>query len=314
MEPKQLTAADYRTDVWNDWCPGCGNFGIVAAMYQALAEMKADPAETVVISGIGCSGKTAHFVNTTGVHTLHGRSLPFAQGIKLSNPALNVLINAGDGDLLGIGLGHFVALGRRNVDLVVMMHDNTVYALTKGQAAPTLHRGEKPKALNEPNIQDSVNPIALAVTSGYTFVARSYSSRINHLKETIKQAVRHKGSAFIDILQPCVTFDDIHTYDYYNKRVYELKADDWNPIVKDENEIQQKMMQAIAKSFEVDDRIPLGVFYENPLTPTFEERLSEKLPSYLGTPPSREKIEKNGKTIVDGDKFVEIFSQFIVEY
>ncbi|MGC8544274.1 MAG: thiamine pyrophosphate-dependent enzyme, partial [Vulcanisaeta sp.] len=150
---RKLTINDLKTDVWVDWCPGCGNFGILSAMYQAIAELELEPEKTVVVSGIGCSGKIAHFINVAGVHTLHGRSLPYAEGIKLANPDLTVLVNVGDGDLLGIGAAHFVALGRRNVDLVVIMHDNTVYALTKGQASPTLGRNLQPKALPKPNIQ-----------------------------------------------------------------------------------------------------------------------------------------------------------------
>ena len=305
-----LKANDFRSDVWNDWCPGCGNFGIVAAMYQALAELGTDPKKTVIVSGIGCSGKTAHFINADGVHTLHGRSLPFAEGIKLANPELNVIVNVGDGDLLGIGAGHFVALGRRNIDIVVLMHDNTVYALTKGQAAPTLGRGLQPKSLAKPNIQDAVNPIALALASGYTFIARSYSARIGHLKNIIKQAVEHRGAAFVDILQPCVTFDNIHTYDYYNKRVYEMQ--DWDPVVKSEGEAKQKAAQALIKSYEDEDRIPLGIFYMNPLVPPFDERLSSRLPNYSRMPPAKQKFEVDGHSNLQQEDFEKIFSNFIV--
>jgi len=164
--------SDYQSDIWNDWCPGCGDFGIVAAMYRAFSELDLPPEKTVIVSGIGCSGKTPHFVKVNGVHTLHGRAIPFATGIKLANPELTVIVNGGDGDLLGIGVGHFVALGRRNIDLTIILHNNTVYGLTKGQASPTLRRGLRPKALPKPNIQDAVNPISLALASGFTFVAR----------------------------------------------------------------------------------------------------------------------------------------------
>ncbi len=305
-----LKASDFRSDVWNDWCPGCGNFGIVATMYQALAELGSDPKGTVIVSGIGCSGKTAHFINADGVHTLHGRSLPFAQGIKLANPELNVIVNAGDGDLLGIGAGHFVALGRRNIDMVVLMHDNTVYALTKGQAAPTLNRGLQPKSLAEPNIQDAVNPIALALASGYTFIARSYSARVGHLKSIIKQAVEHRGAAFVDILQPCVTFDDIHTYDFYNKRVYEMQ--DWNPVAENEEEAVQKSAQALVKSYEAGDKIPLGIFYRNTSVPPFDERLSERLPNYHSMPPAVQKFEVDGHSSLKQEEFEKIFSGYVV--
>lgn len=306
----ELKPTDYKSDVWVDWCPGCGNFGILSAMTQAFSELKLDPRRIVVVSGIGCSGKTPHFLNAEGVHTLHGRALPYAEGIKLANPELEVIVNAGDGDLLGIGAGHFVALGRRNLDIVVLMHDNTVYALTKGQAAPTLERGAKPKSLPKPNIQDAVNPIALAIASGYTFVARGYSGRVKHLKELIKMAIQHKGSAFIDILQPCVTYDNIHTYEYYNQRVYDLQEAGYDPEVKGEPE--EKIAEAIAKSYERSNRIPIGIFYRNPNVPTFEERIKERVPSYLDLPPAKQLIEKDGKTVISQELFEEIFKSYII--
>ncbi|MEM3811169.1 MAG: thiamine pyrophosphate-dependent enzyme, partial [Conexivisphaerales archaeon] len=239
--------------------------------------------------------------------------LPFAEGIKLSNPELNVIVNVGDGDLLGIGAGHFVAMGRRNMDITVLMHDNTVYALTKGQAAPTLKRGEQTKSLPRPNMQDAINPIGLALASGYTFIARSYSSRIKHLKEIIRQAIEHRGSAFVDVLQPCVTFDDIHTYDYYNKRVYDIQENGWDPLAKNEQEAVQKATQALVKSYSMDERIPIGVFYRNISVPTFDERLNERLPYYIKNPPAKQPIEKDGNAIIDQEIFENTFSDFITE-
>jgi len=306
----ELKPTDYKSSEWVDWCPGCGNFGILSAMYQAFAELKLDPRKIVVVSGIGCSGKTPHFLNVEGVHTLHGRALPYAEGIKIANPELEVLVNAGDGDLLGIGAGHFVALGRRNIDMVVMMHDNTVYALTKGQAAPTLERGAKPKSLPKPNIQDAVNPIALAIASGYTFVARGYSGKVKHLKELIKAAIQHRGSAFLDILQPCVTYDNIHTYDYYNERVYDLQESGYDPEVKGEPE--PKIGEAIAKSYEKGNKIPIGIFYRNPNVPTFDERLKERIPSYLQSPPAAQTIDKSGKTVISQELFEKIFENYLI--
>ena len=304
---------DYRSDVWNDWCPGCGNFGIVAAIYQALAETGADPKSTVIVSGIGCSGKTPHFVRVNGVHTLHGRAIPFATGIKLANPKLNVIVSGGDGDLLGIGAGHFVALGRRNLDIVVIMHDNQVYGLTKGQASPTLPRDVQTKALPKPNIQDSVNPVALAIASGYTFVARGYSAKVKHLKDLIKAAMEHRGAAFIDVLQPCVTYNDVYTYDYYDRRVYQLEEEGWDPEVRDESGAAAKASEAFAKAFEWGDRIPIGVFYRNPFVPSFEERLTRRLPNYLKAPPAEQAIDRGGAPVMDGAAFRRAFSEYIVE-
>lgn len=310
---RKLTINDLRTDVWVDWCPGCGNFGILSAMYQAFAELNVEPEKTVVVSGIGCSGKTPHFINVAGVHTLHGRALAYAQGIKYANPELTVVVNVGDGDLLGIGAAHFVALGRRNADIVVIMHDNKVYGLTKGQASPTLGMGLQPKALPKPNIQEAVNPIGLAIASGYTFIARGYAARVPHLKEIIKKAIQHKGAAFIDVLQPCVTYDNIHTYDYYNKRVYDLQEAGWDPVVKDPKEFPEKAAQALVKSYEWGDRIPIGIFLINPHVSTYEERLADRLPGYLKQPPAKEPIEIDGKPVVGYEDFKKIFGRYVVE-
>jgi len=310
---RRPSPSDYRSDVWNDWCPGCGNFGIVAAMYQALAELNADPKATVVVSGIGCSGKIPHFLSVSGVHTLHGRAIPFATGIKLANPGLNVIVNGGDGDLLGIGAGHFVALGRRNIDITVIMHDNQVYGLTKGQASPTLPRGIRTKALPMPNLQDPVNPVALAIASGYTFVARGYSSRVKHLKDLIKAAVEHRGAAFIDVLQPCVTYNDVFTYDYYDKRVYALEESGWDPDVRGESDAARKAAEAYAKAFEWGDRIPIGVFYRNAHVPSFEDRIAGRLPGYLKVPPAAEPVDSGGAPLMDADAFRRAFSKYIVE-
>lgn len=305
--------SEYQSDVWNDWCPGCGNFGIVAAMYRAFSELELLPDKTVIVSGIGCSGKTPHFVKVNGVHTLHGRAIPFATGIKLANPDLTVVVNGGDGDLLGIGAGHFVALGRRNIDLTIILHDNTVYGLTKGQASPTLKRGLRPKALPKPNIQDAINPVGLALASGFTFVARGYSMMAEHLKELIKRAIQHKGAALIDVLQPCVTYDDIHTVEYYKGRVYKLEDIGWNPVVEKIEERDDKIIKAWVKSQEYDGKIPIGIFYQDPYTPTFEERIMKRIPSYYATPPARQKIDKDGRTIIDDEAFRKIFSSYILK-
>ena len=188
-----LKLTDLKTEVHNDWCPGCGDFGILSAVQMALAEMNVEPDQVAVVSGVGCSSKTPHFINAYGIHTLHGRSLPFATGIKLSNPGLEVVCCGGDGDGLGIGAGHFVNSGRRNVDMAYIMFDNGVYGLTKGQASPTLKLGMKTKSLAKPNINQGINPLMLALAAGYTFVARGYAYDVRHLKELIKKSITHQG-------------------------------------------------------------------------------------------------------------------------
>jgi 2-oxoglutarate ferredoxin oxidoreductase subunit beta len=285
---------------WADWCPGCGNFGLLNAEQRAIQELGEDPKKIIIVSGIGCSGKIPHFVRipVSGVHTLHGRSLAYAQGIKFSNPELEVIVNVGDGDGLGIGAAHFVNAGRRNPDITVIIHDNGVYALTKGQASPTLRRGEKPKSLPVPNISDNANPIALALASGYTFVARGYAYDVNGLKELIKAAIKHKGLAVIDVLQPCPTYNDIYTKEFYDKRIYNLSSEkDWDPVVKSPEEEGEKMSKALQKSLEWGSRIPIGIFYQNELVPTYEERILQQASSYKDNYPAKSKIEKNGKLL-----------------
>src|SRR4029077_4783057 len=178
---------------------------------MALAEMEVPRDKAAIFSGVGCSGKTSHFVNVYGVHTLHGRVLTFAQGAKLANPEMTIIAAGGDGDGLGIGAGHFVSAGRRNVDMAYIVFNNGVYGLTKGQAAPTLKLGMKTKSLAQPNVNNSVNPISLALVSGFTFIARGYSYDVRHLKELIRRAIEHKGLAYLDVLQPCPTYNDINT-------------------------------------------------------------------------------------------------------
>lgn len=308
-----LKSSDFKTDVFVDWCPGCGDFGILTALHMALAELGIEPHRVVLVSGIGQAGKTPHFVNTYGVHTLHGRLLPFAIGIKVANPDLEVIGVGGDGDGLGIGAGHFVNAGRRNVDMTYLFNNNGVYGLTKGQASPTLRLGLKTKSMPQPNINEAVNPIALALAAGYTFIARSYAFDVRHLKEIIKQGIQHKGLAFIDILQPCPTYNDINTKEWYGgedridpatgkpqPRVYKLDAEGYDPVVRKTADESEKMIAAIVKSREWGDRIPIGVFYKNELVSTFQERIAQRIPFYLKMPPARQKIcDKAGTPTAD---------------
>jgi len=314
-----LKLADYKTTVHNDWCPGCGDFGIVNALQMALAEMGKERDKTVIFSGIGCSGKTSHFINTYGIHTLHGRVLTFAQGGKLANPELTVVAVGGDGDGLGIGAGHFVAAGRRNIDMTYIIFDNGVYGLTKGQASPTLKLGEKTKSLPSPNTNYDVNPIGLAVASGYTFVARAYSYDVRHLKDLIVQAVQHKGLSFLDVLQPCPTYNDINTRDWYagedlakeslerHSRIYKLEDTHFDPLVHyaDEIEVNEKLAQALIKSLEWGSKIPIGIFYKNDLISTYATRLTDRIPNYMENPPAKQNISEDGHPITDVSKILD---------
>ena len=298
-----LKLTDYKTEVHNDWCAGCGDFGILSAIQMALAEMQISKHAAAIFSGIGCSGKTPHFINTYGVHTLHGRVLPFAQGAKLSNPNLEIIAVGGDGDGLGIGAGHFVSAGRRNVDLLYIIFDNGVYGLTKGQASPTLKLGLKTKSLPQPNANNSVNPISLALIAGFTFIARGYSYEVRHLKDLIKKAIQHKGLAFLDVLQPCPTYNDINTKEWFQgmdninpesgrqiPRTYKLEETGYDGVVRSDDEINNKMAKVVEKSNEWGDKIPIGIFYQNEHIPTFEDRITNRINNYRQSPPAMQSI------------------------
>ncbi len=285
-ELKAYEVKDYRADIESDWCPGCGDFGILAAIQQALYRLQIPPHRVAVCSGIGCSGKTPHYLNAYGFHTLHGRVLPFAAGLKLANHGLTVIAVGGDGDGYGIGAGYFINAGRRNVDFTYIVFNNGVYGLTKGQAAPTLPQGAKTKSMPEANVQQGLNPIVLAIGAGYTFVARGFALDVKHLSELIARGIAHRGSAFIDVLQTCPTYNDIHTKEWYlgldrpekRPKLYKLEQEGFDPVVAnpdDPEEVRAKQLSAIAKSYEWGERIPIGVFYQAKL-PTFEDRLREK--------------------------------------
>src|SRR3989442_3096743 len=210
-----LKVADFATEVHNDWCPGCGDFGILRSIQVPLAELQLDPSNAAIVSGIGCSAKTVHYVKTYGVHPLHGRPLPFATGLKLANPGLDVVVCGGDGDGLGIGAAHFVNSGRRNVDMLYIIFDNGVYGLTKGQASPTLRLGVRTKSMPAPNVNEGVNPLWLALSAGAPRVGRGDSFDIKHPLPPIPPGVEHKGDAFLDVLQPCPTYKNIKTKEWF---------------------------------------------------------------------------------------------------
>jgi 2-oxoglutarate ferredoxin oxidoreductase subunit beta len=311
-------ASEYKNNVFADWCPGCGDFGITSAMQMAFAELGLEPHNIVVVSGVGNASKTPHFIKVNGVHTLHGRLLPFAMGIKVANPNLEVIGVGGDGDGLGIGAGHFVNAGRRNIDMTYLLYNNGVYGLTKGQASPTLPLGVKTKALSQPNINEAINLVALAITSGYTFVARAYSFDVMHLKNMIKQAIQHKGLAMVECLQPCPTYNDISTKEWYageerkdpntgkpQPRLYKLQDTDFDPTVHDISEIFKKKVAGMEKAQEWGDKIPIGIFYQNPFEPTFQDRLTARIPFYMQNPPGKQELkDENGSATVDLSDFL----------
>ena len=258
--PKQMVMADLKGKVDPDWCPGCGDFGVLAAVQKALVELQIPKHEVATISGIGCSSNFPGFIDTYGMHTLHGRSLPVASGMKLANHGMTVLVTGGDGDGFGIGAGHFVHTMRRNLDLTYIVMDNQIYGLTTGQTSPTSRIGMKTKSMPFGNVDAPVNPVSLALAAGATFVARGFSADQKHLTELIKKAILHKGFSFLDIFSPCVTYNHDNTFQWFRPRVKKLEE---NPGY-DPSDFQA----AMEKSLLWGDEIPIGLFFERTDVPT----------------------------------------------
>ena len=237
------------------WCTGCGNFGILAALKKAIIELGVPQHEIAMVSGIGCNSKMPHYINLNAFHTLHGRSIPIATGVHVANTNLSTIVHVGDGDTLGEGLGHLIHTARRNVNIAVFIHNNGVNGLTQGQFSPSAPRGYVSKTSPPPPgaPMDPVNPVGLAITGGATFVARGFSGDQKMLVEIMTKAIRHKGFAVVDILQPCQTWNRKLTWAYFNEKTYSLQeashdtSDRW---------------KAIERAFENGDKIPIGVFYD----------------------------------------------------
>jgi 2-oxoglutarate ferredoxin oxidoreductase subunit beta len=254
----------HRYDVpgtWPTWCPGCGNFGIWNAMKNAYANMDLAPHNTAIVCGIGCSGNLSYWINTYVLHSLHGRSIPVAQGVKLANSDLTVIVHAGDGDTYGEGLGHLLHAARRNIDITVFVHDNQVYGLTTGQPSPTSFKGTTWKVAPEGVFASPVTPLPLAIIAGATFVGRGFSGENKHLIELMGKAILHKGFSLVDIGQPCVTFNHVNTWKWWNDRVYKLD---------DAEHDRFDYELALKKAQETSDKIPIGVLYEAE-KPTFDD-------------------------------------------
>ena len=261
--PKPIAMADFKGKVDPDWCPGCGDFGVLAAVQKALVELQIPKHEVATISGIGCSSNFPGFIDTYGMHTLHGRSLAVATGFKLANHAMTVLVTGGDGDGFGIGGNHFMHTMRRNVDLTYIVMDNQIYGLTTGQTSPTSRLGMKTKSMPYGNIENPINPISIALAAGATFVARGFSADQKHLTELIKRAIEHKGFSFLDVFSPCVTYNHDNTFMWFKPRVKKLEDNpeydptDWGA--------------AMEKSLMWGDEIPIGRFFERTDLPSLNE-------------------------------------------
>ncbi|MDD5108809.1 MAG: thiamine pyrophosphate-dependent enzyme [Candidatus Omnitrophica bacterium] len=260
-----MSTLNLGTYAANTWCPGCGNFGILNAVKAALTELNAEgiPMENfVLVCGIGCHGKILDYLNVNSFYSLHGRAVPAAEGIKLANPNVKVIIFSGDGDSYGEGIEHLIFAAKRNIDITMLIHNNRVYGLTTGQYTPTSPLGFKGRSTPAGTKESPLNPLELMLASGATFLARASSRHLDLLKNLIKKAILHKGFSLVDILQVCFTYYNV--YEYYDKRVYEMK--DHNP--GDFNLALNKIKEW---DYNSDNPIASGIFYEKQL-PTFEER------------------------------------------
>lgn len=260
MEPQ-----DFGTDESPAWCPGCGNFSLLNAVKKALAGSGKSPHEILMVSGIGQAAKLPHYVKANCFNGLHGRALPAAMGAKLANRELTVLVTTGDGDCYGEGGNHLIHAIRRNIDITVVVHDNQVYGLTKGQASPTTDPGVRTRIQSRGVVQEPFRPLELALALGAGFVARGFTGDQERLAATIMAGMAHRGFALIDVLQPCVTFNKTNTFAWYKQRVRPIDAD----AAYDPRDLESARRAAR----EWGDRIPIGILYCNDSNPSYEEKI-----------------------------------------
>ncbi len=262
------------------FCPGCGDFGIWSSLRRAIAQKGWDYSQYAVVFGVGCSGNMADFLKCHGFHSLHGRAVPNAEGLKLANHNLNVLCVVGDGDCYGEGGNHLLHAMRGNTDIKVIVHDNRVYGLTTGQTAPTSPKGFKSKSTPNGVIEQPVNELALAISQGATFVAQGFAGDIPQLTDLLIKLFDHKGFGILNVLQPCVTFNRINTYTHYRDHIYNVATDNHNPA---------DQMAALSRVMHQDERIPIGVIYQTN-KPTYQDqeevlKAGSLVSQSLSTPP-----------------------------
>ncbi|MEF2965129.1 2-oxoacid:ferredoxin oxidoreductase subunit beta [Paenibacillus sp. M1] len=255
------TFKEFRNNIKPNWCPGCGDFSIQAAIQRASANVGLEPEDLAVISGIGCSGRISGYINAYGLHGIHGRALPIAQGVKLANRDLTVIASGGDGDGFAIGMGHTVHAIRRNINITYIVMDNQIYGLTKGQTSPRSGEGFKTKSTPEGSVESTLSPLEIAIASGATFVAQSFSSDIKQLTSLIEQGIQHEGFSLINVFSPCVTFNKVNTYDWFKENIIDLATvPDYDPTNR---------AMAMAKLMETGSMIT-GLIYQNKEKKSYE--------------------------------------------
>ena len=258
----QLKPKDFKGKVDPDWCAGCGDFGVLNGLQKACSQLGLRPHEILTVSGIGCSSNFPGYFNAYGMHTLHGRALAVASGVKMANHELTVIATGGDGDGYGIGGNHFVHTARRNVDVTYIVMNNQIYGLTTGQVSPTSSKDMKTKSTPFGSVEMPVNPITSAIMNGATFVARGFSSHGKHLIELMKKAIEHRGFALIDIFSPCVTFNHDNDYPFFKERVKKLEDEGHDP---------SDWKAACEKAMLWDDTIYTGLFFQKTATRALDE-------------------------------------------
>lgn len=286
------TFKDFRNNVKPNWCPGCGDFSVQAAIQRAAANVGLEPHELAVISGIGCSGRISGYIHSYGFHGIHGRALPIAQGVKMANKDLTVIAAGGDGDGFAIGTGHTIHSIRRNIDITYIVMDNQIYGLTKGQTSPRSAVGFKTKSTPKGSIEAPLSIIEMALTAGATFVAQSFSTDLKDLTSLIEQGIKHKGFSFINVFSPCVTYNKINTYDWFKENLTKLSdIEGYDP---------SNRMQAMQTVMEHNGLVT-GLIYQNSEQKSYQELLE----GYADEPLAKTDLK------INKEKFNELISEFM---
>ncbi len=259
-----VTFKDFRNTVKPNWCPGCGDFSVQAAIQRAAANLNIEPHNLAVVSGIGCSGRVAGYINSYGLHGIHGRALPIAQGLKMANRDLNVIASGGDGDGFAIGMGHTIHSIRRNIDITYIVMDNQIYGLTKGQTSPRSAAGFVTKSTPGGAIEPSLKPLEVALSSGATFVAQSFSTDLKELTAIIEEGMKHKGFSFINVFSPCVTYNKVNTYDWFKEHLTKLSSIEGYDATN-----RSEAMKTVIEY----EGLLTGIIYQNDDEPSYQEKV-----------------------------------------
>ncbi|MFS0782219.1 2-oxoacid:ferredoxin oxidoreductase subunit beta [Bacillus sp. 1P06AnD] len=265
------TFKDFRNNVKPNWCPGCGDFSVQAAIQRSAANLGLEPENLAVISGIGCSGRISGYIKSYGFHGIHGRSLPIAQGVKMANRDLKVIASGGDGDGFAIGMGHTVHAIRRNIDITYIVMDNQIYGLTKGQTSPRSGTGFQTKSTPQGSIEPALSPLEMAIASGASFVAQSFSTDLKDLMSIIEAGIQHNGFSFINVFSPCVTYNKINTYDWFKENLTKLSN-----IEGYDSTNREKAMQTLMEY----NSLVTGIVYQDSSRPSYQDLV----PGYAETP------------------------------